>query len=109
VTKEERFSFFSGHASHTFAFASYASGLAFSQLKDDSSAWFYTGLLFGSASWIGASRAIDKQHNWSDVLAGAAVGSAIGYLTFNRVTQVSEYPVQIEATLTKITATVQLD
>jgi hypothetical protein len=109
VTKEERFSFFSGHASHTFAFASYASGLAFSQLKDDSSAWFYSGLLFGSASWIGASRAIDNQHNWSDVLAGAAVGSAIGYLTFNRVTQVSEYPVQIEATLTKITATVQLD
>jgi hypothetical protein len=108
VTKEERFSFFSGHASHTFAFAAYGSGLALSELKDSPSAWMYTGLLFGSATWIAASRAIDKQHNWSDVIVGATVGSAVGYWTFNRVSQVSEYQVQVEVSFNSVTILKQL-
>lgn len=108
VTKEERFSFFSGHAAHTFAFASYASGVAFSELDDSLSAWIYSGLLFSSAAWIGASRVLDKQHNWSDVVTGALVGSATGAWTFNRVSKVCDYPVKINTSLTSISMTIDL-
>jgi membrane-associated phospholipid phosphatase len=93
--RDDRLSFFSGHSSHAFALASYGSQLAFSELKDSPSAWLYATLLHGTATWIATSRAIDKQHNWSDVLAGAAVGSTIGYFTFQRVDNVSRSPLTV--------------
>ncbi|NBW81241.1 phosphatase PAP2 family protein, partial [bacterium] len=45
-------SFFSGHSSHSFAFATYASELAFDALKDRTSAWIFASLLNGTAAWI---------------------------------------------------------
>lgn len=89
VRRDDRFSFFSGHASHAFAFATYASQLALHELKPSELSWTYVILLNTSAAWVAASRAVDKQHNWSDILTGAAVGSTVGYLVFNRVVATS--------------------
>lgn len=89
-TLDDRRSFFSGHASHAFAFALYGSSIAHDYLESQTSQWLYTGLMTGTAAWISASRAVDGQHNATDVLAGSAVGSAVGYFIASRVTEVSK-------------------
>lgn len=93
--QDDRYSFFSGHSSHSFAFATYASRIAFSVLKDPQLSWFYAILLNSSATWVASSRAFDKQHNWSDVIVGSLVGAGIGYLTFERVNSVRQFPVTV--------------
>lgn len=96
--RDDRLSFFSGHASHSFAFSTYASLIAQDELPNRQVAWLYTGLLSLTASWIASSRAMDRQHNWSDVLVGAGVGSAVGYLTYARVRAVDRFPVGVDVT-----------
>jgi len=96
---DDRLSFFSGHSSHSFAFATYASLVAHNELRDSHLAWLYTGLFSATASWVAASRAIDRQHNWSDVIVGSLVGSSVGYLTYSRVQQVARFPISVELPL----------
>lgn len=93
--RDDKLSFFSGHASHAFAFATYSSQLAFAELKSEPLAWTYASLLNGTATWVASSRAVDNQHNWSDVIAGAVVGSTVGYFMHQRVHNVSQWPVQV--------------
>jgi len=107
--RDDKLSFFSGHASHSFAFAAYTSQLAFDALKDESLAWTYSALLQGTAAWVAASRAVDKQHNWSDVIAGAAVGATVGYLTFERVKAVNSLPVRVSLAPGQVTFHLELD
>lgn len=107
VTDDHR-SFFSGHAAHSFAFATYSTQLAFDQIKEKSVAWIFAGLLNGTALWVGASRAIDHQHNWSDVLTGAIVGSSLGYLTYQRVRDVHQESFRVSLTPGGVSATVFL-
>lgn len=96
---DDRLSFFSGHASHSFAFATYASLVAHNELRDSHLAWLYTGIFSATASWVAASRAIDRQHNWSDVIVGSFVGSSVGYLMHSRVQQVAGSPISVELPL----------
>lgn len=107
--RDDKLSFFSGHASHSFAFATYASQLAFSELKNSSLAWAYASLLNGTAAWVSASRAIDKQHNWSDVLAGGAVGTAVGYFMHDRVNSVSKSSLNVSFSARSVTFQLELD
>ncbi|MFZ9520085.1 MAG: phosphatase PAP2 family protein [Silvanigrellaceae bacterium] len=88
-------SFFSGHSSHSFAFATYASELAFDSLKNESTAWIFASLLNGTAAWIASSRYVDKQHNLSDVLVGSVVGAGVAHLTYQRVKAVSGFPLAV--------------
>lgn len=94
--KDDRLSFFSGHSSHSFAFATYASLIAHNELRERNLAWLYTGIFSVTASWVGASRAVDRQHNWSDVIVGGLVGASVGYLTYSRVQQVARIPISVE-------------
>lgn len=93
--RDDRFSFFSGHSSHSFALATYVSQLAAYELKSSQLAAVYSGALYSIAAWVGASRAIDKQHNWSDVLTGAAVGSTVGYLMFWQVVESNDGSIRV--------------
>lgn len=95
VRRDDKLSFFSGHASHAFAYASYASQLAFNELNSTPLAWTYAAILNGTASWVASSRAFDKQHNWSDVITGAAVGTAVGYFMYQRVQHLSQFPITV--------------
>ena len=72
-------SFFSVHTTGAFAAATYY-GFTF-QMQHPESAWIpwvWVGGL-GVASGVGAMRILSGQHFPSDVLAGAVVGSAIGF------------------------------
>ncbi|NBO38797.1 phosphatase PAP2 family protein [bacterium] len=104
--QDDRYSFFSGHASHAFTFATYATHLAFAELREPRSAWVYATLLNATATWVASSRAIDKQHNWSDVLVGSLVGVGVGYATFDRVQTVSKFPVSVALGARSITISV---
>jgi membrane-associated phospholipid phosphatase len=106
--RDDRLSFFSGHSSHSFAFATYASQLAFHELKNESLSWTYAVALYSTAAWIASSRAVDKQHNWSDVLTGASVGTVAGYLVHQRVNAVGETPVQVSFSPNQLTFTLKI-
>lgn len=106
---DDKLSFFSGHASHSFAFATYSSQIALHELKSPTLAWTYAGLLNGTAAWVASSRAFDKQHNWSDVITGALVGTAVGYFTFQRVQAVSPSPLQVAITPNSVQLELKLD
>ena len=87
--EDDRFSFFSGHASHAFAFAGYSTALVLRYLDFS---WFtvgYTVTSLGFATYIAASRALDGQHNWSDVVTGAAVGYVVSQLVFNQTQKIA--------------------
>ncbi len=87
-------SFFSGHTSTTFA----ASTFLYLELNDFFKSWEVTknddlmntvfnissfGLLYGWAGYVGYSRMKDNKHYLSDVLLGAAAGTAVSYLVYN--------------------------
>lgn len=76
---DDRMSFYSGHASHVFNFATYSSAMARAYLPNRWLGWGATAGLYGMAAYVGAARAIDGQHNWSDVLVGAFAGSVVGF------------------------------
>lgn len=85
-------SFFSGHASNSFAISTYTTLLIGGNhvWGDDAStrsrivggsAQF---LLMGSAAFISATRVTDGRHHFSDVATGAAVGTAIAKFSYWR-------------------------
>jgi membrane-associated phospholipid phosphatase len=78
IRDDDRLSFFSGHSSHVFAFSAYTSAMIWQSTDNGWVRGFYTLFAASAASWVGSSRAIRGQHNWSDVIVGAAVGSATG-------------------------------
>jgi membrane-associated phospholipid phosphatase len=88
LRKDDRFSFFSGHASHAFAFAGYSSSMVLAHTDNSAGAVFYTAGALTLASMVARARAIDGQHNWSDVVAGSLVGLTTGVLIQTRVDQV---------------------
>lgn len=86
-------SFFSGHTSTTFAAATFL----YKELHDAYEEWEVTknnkvvgtllesisfGTLYGWAGYVGYSRIRDKKHYISDVVVGAAVGTAISYFLY---------------------------
>lgn len=81
---DDSYSFFSGHSSHAFCFATYTSRISF-EYAPRPAAWIYSTGIYGLAGWVVAVRAIDDQHHWSDVITAAVVGSAIGTSLFSRV------------------------
>lgn len=76
---DDRASFYSGRSSHIFTFATYMSAMA----RDDSPApwagWAATAGLYGLAGWVASARAIDGQHNWSDVVVGSLAGTGVAF------------------------------
>lgn len=96
VREDDSFSFFSGHSSHAFTFAAYGSSVFRKALPYKWLGWTLTGGMYSAAAYIGATRAIDAQHYWSDVLTGAFVGTIVGNLIFQRVEDVIvEYNLRI--------------
>jgi membrane-associated phospholipid phosphatase len=78
--RDARLSFYSGHASTTFA-AAVAGSYLFSQSSDDpvarTAVWASSLMLAGATSNL---RVRAGKHFYSDVLAGAAIGAGIGVL-----------------------------
>jgi membrane-associated phospholipid phosphatase len=87
---DNRFSFFSGHASHAFAFASYSSLLLFQYSKSDILNWSYAIFAHSTAAWVAQSRVTDHAHNVSDVVIGGIVGATVAASVFFRVEKVQE-------------------
>ena len=92
IWADGRRSFPSGHASTSFALATYAAlvtGGHFVWGRDatpGTRAWGIPvqALVFGIASFVAWSRVDDGRHNVSDVLSGAALGAAIANLSYWR-------------------------
>lgn len=87
-TYDNRFSFFSGHASHAFSFATYSSALMFEYSNSAILNWSYAALSYSGATYIAASRVKDHAHNLSDVIVGGIVGTIISAAVFYRVENV---------------------
>jgi membrane-associated phospholipid phosphatase len=81
-------SFFSGHSSHAFTFASYSTSMIFRYSENPILNYSLATVFASSAVLIGGARYADGQHNLSDVIVGALVGTATGLLMENRVAQV---------------------
>jgi membrane-associated phospholipid phosphatase len=88
VVADDRFSFFSGHASHVFSFATYSSALMLRFCSYPSVSWAYSAVIFSFATWVAASRVTDRAHYVSDVLFGGAVGTLVSSAVFYRVQDV---------------------
>ncbi|WGL60575.1 phosphatase PAP2 family protein [Pigmentibacter sp. JX0631] len=86
---DDRYSFFSGHASHAFTFATYSSALLFQYSNSSILNWTYASLIYTSAGVIAASRVTDNAHYTSDVITGAIVGTLISAFVFFRVEEVN--------------------
>lgn len=93
----DRHSFFSGHTSHAFATATYASLLVHEYLPNPAAAWVLSGLFYAGASWVGSARALDGQHHWSDVAAGAVAGTLMTAFVFHRVVNAQEERLKLSA------------
>ena len=87
---DDRFSFFSGHASHAFSFATYSSALMFEYSNSQILNWAYATAAYSAATVVASSRVTDNAHNVSDVIAGGLVGTAIAAFVFYRVQQVDK-------------------
>lgn len=81
---DDRRSFFSGHASHAYAFVHYSSRMVFDNAKHKWAAALYGVGAYTAAAAISTARAIDGQHNWTDILAGGIVGFSISEFTYRR-------------------------
>jgi PAP2 superfamily protein len=76
-TRDGNLSFFSGHTTFAFAVAASSSTLLLSQHAPHAE-WVSAGA-FATAGFIGYLRIAADQHYLTDVLAGAAVGTAVGW------------------------------
>ncbi len=93
--EEENLSFFSGHASLSFAAATFLyldiSNTIARNLSDDYSGFtrflianaLPATLLYGTSTFIATSRVYDQKHYFSDVLIGAMVGTLTTALVYN--------------------------
>ncbi|KQX25147.1 phosphatase PAP2 family protein [Sphingomonas sp. Root1294] len=80
----DRHSFPSGHAS--FSYAAAAS-------LENRYGWQVGLPAFALASFVGVARVEAKRHHWYDVAAGAAIGSASGFLLTHR----ADRPIDVSA------------
>ncbi len=87
-SQDDRYSFFSGHSSHAFAFATYSSAMMFKYSESAVLNWTFSGLIYTGAGIIAASRITDNAHYVSDVIVGSLVGTLISALVFFRVEDV---------------------
>jgi membrane-associated phospholipid phosphatase len=85
TSDDDRFSFFSGHASHAFSFATYSSLLMFEYSSSPVVNWIYSAAAFAGASAVAYSRVNDHAHNVSDIVVGGIVGTIISASVFYRV------------------------
>lgn len=88
-SQDDKYSFFSGHASHALAFATYSSALMFKYSESTVLNWTYASLIYTGAGIIAASRVTDNAHYVSDVIVGSLVGTLISALVFFRVEEVN--------------------
>jgi membrane-associated phospholipid phosphatase len=88
-------SFFSEHAMAAFAIASAASFQA--QRRNDPKAGLITAVGFSAATAIGVARVYQHHHWLSDVLVGAAVGTASGFVG-SRLTPIPSLPARGRST-----------
>ncbi|MEZ4410567.1 MAG: phosphatase PAP2 family protein [Polyangiales bacterium] len=72
-------SFFSGHTANAFA-ATVATFQVLRRVTRPALAWAALGVCLGVSSFIGAARVLAGDHFPSDVIAGAVVGAAIGWV-----------------------------
>ncbi|KAB8031788.1 phosphatase PAP2 family protein [Fluviispira multicolorata] len=86
--EDDRFSFFSGHASHAFTFATYTSALMLKYSENPYLSWTYTIAAYSTAAWIALTRVADNAHHVSDVIVGGLVGTVIAGSVFYRVQQI---------------------
>lgn len=77
---DARKSFFSGHSSNAFASAVFASTVFSDYHPKSSWRWAVWGVSLSAAAATGALRYRAGKHFPTDILTGAAVGSAVGYL-----------------------------
>lgn len=75
-------SFFSGHASTTFCLATYSSAYAWRSSTRTPIRVGIPLLTYGAATYAAWSRVAEHRHYPSDVIAGAAAGTAIGAAVF---------------------------
>lgn len=85
--KDLRDSFPSGHASTSFAVASYLTLYLWEATGEGADSeniakGLFTAILAGTAGWVGYTRINDNAHRFDEVLAGAALGTAVGAGTF---------------------------
>ena len=80
-------SFPSGHTSSAFA------GAAYWQTRYG---WEIGAPMYGAAAFVGYSRVRARKHNWSDVIAGAALGIGVNYVF---VTEYAKDPIQLSLEL----------
>jgi len=78
-------SFPSGHTSFAFA------GAAYWQRRYG---WYIGAPMYLAASYVGYSRVRAKDHNWADVIAGAALGIGFNYLFTTRYSDGTNISVQ---------------
>jgi len=79
LNKDSRHSFFSGHTSVSFASASFLSTTYSHYFPESNSRYWVTGASFGLASLVGVLRIEAGKHFPTDIIAGAIVGTAIGW------------------------------
>jgi membrane-associated phospholipid phosphatase len=87
VAEDDSYSFFSGHASHSMAFATYLSWVLHENVENQWITWTSTAGLVATAAWVGSARAIDGQHHWSDVITGATVGGLVATFVAYKASQ----------------------
>lgn len=90
ASDDSRFSFFSGHASHAFSFATYSSLLLFQYSGSPVTNWIYSTAAFAAATGVAYTRIYDHAHNVSDVVVGGIVGAVISASVFYRVQKVND-------------------
>ena len=73
-------SFPSGHTSITFASAAFTSYVFWQYYPESGWRWGVTGISFGLATTVAALRMAGGCHYFTDVLTGAVIGSAYGFL-----------------------------
>lgn len=84
-------SFFSGHTASAFALASAATATAYRRHGGDAFTWVVGGVGHAVAALVASGRVMGGKHFPTDVLAGAAVGVAMGVL----VPALHDAPVQV--------------
>ncbi len=85
-----RASFFSGHASHAFTFATYTSLMMYEYANSPVLSTLYTVGAMGVAGVVAYSRVTDHAHNLTDVVVGGLAGTAISSLVFFRVQEIDK-------------------
>lgn len=98
---DSHFSFFSGHASHAFAFATFSSSLIFNYVDYPIVPYAYTVAIFTTATWIASARAIDGQHRWSDVGTAAVVGTVLSRVVFSQMLEVVQKQKDLDENLSR--------